>query len=86
MSRSTFKFLTRSGCHLCDEARPMVGLLVSRFGGVLDEVDIDANPGYRDIFDQRIPVILTPEDQVMAEGRIDKADLKRKLKRFSRGR
>ena len=84
MSRSTVKFLTRSSCHLCDEARPIVSRLVTRMGGAIDEVDIDANEVYLGDFGLRIPVVLTPEGDVVAEGRIEKRALKRQLRSYTK--
>ena len=82
MSRSTFKFLTRTSCPLCDEARPIVSTLITRIGGAVEEVDVDANEGYLGEFGLRIPVVLTPEGSVVAEGRIEKGALKRGLRSY----
>lgn len=84
MSRSTFIFLTRSSCELCDEARPIVARLVTRFGGAIEEVDIDANEAYLGEFGLRIPVLLTPEGDVVVEGRIEKKALRRQLRSYDK--
>ena len=50
------EFLTRSGCHLCDEARPLVQDAVRSAGGVVEEVDIDTDPALVHRFGEEIPV------------------------------
>jgi len=81
----SLRFLTRPGCHLCDEARPLVVDAVGRVGGTLQEVDIDQDQSLLIQFDLRIPVLLGPDDQVVAEGIIDdRRGLVRILRRLKR--
>lgn len=76
------KFLTRSGCHLCDEARPRVEKVVKSAGGVVVEVDIDADDALTRDYGLRVPVLLGPGDVVLAEGVIDVKTLRRALRRI----
>lgn len=64
------EFLTRSGCHLCDEARPIVTRATRWSGGHLSEVDIDEEDDLVRDFGLRIPVVRVG-GEVVAEGRIE---------------
>lgn len=67
------RFLTRRGCHLCDDA-----LRLLTDGGVeVDVVDIDGDDELRSRFDLRVPVVLDATGSVIAEGVITEADLRR---------
>lgn len=48
---------TRTGCHLCDEAKAAIGPLLREFGAVLREVDIDADEVLRQRYTNDVPVI-----------------------------
>jgi thiol-disulfide isomerase/thioredoxin len=78
------RFLTRSGCHLCDEARPTVEKVVAAAGGVVEEVDIDGDDALTRDFGLRVPVILGPGEIVLAEGLIEAGPLRRALRRLPR--
>lgn len=80
MSAFAVKFLTRKGCHLCDEARPGVVRTVCKLGGTAAEVDIDSSSALVLEYALRIPVVLGPEGHVLAEGRIDPKDLEKVLR------
>jgi hypothetical protein len=77
-----FEFLTRAGCHLCDQARPLVVDQVRRGGGEVREVDIDGVDGLLRDYGLRIPVLLGPDGAVVAEGVIDRRSLRRELRRY----
>ena len=49
-------FYTRTGCHLCDEARGVVERVCADLGERYDEVDIDTDPELRDRFTDEVPV------------------------------
>lgn len=68
MNSFSFRFLTREGCHLCDDARPVVHREARRAGVEIVEVDVDSDDDMVKIYGLRIPVILGPGDQVLAEG------------------
>jgi predicted thioredoxin/glutaredoxin len=66
--------VTRQGCHLCDEA-----LSVLRALGVEPELrDVDADDELYALYDWRVPVV-TVDGRVVAEGRIDKDEMRRAL-------
>lgn len=84
MSPSVFRFLARPGCHLCDDARPIVLRAVTRAGGVLEELDVEADDSLLLEFGLRIPVLLGPDGEVLVEGEIDRSALRRVVKRAMR--
>lgn len=57
--------VTRSGCHLCDEALGHLRVL----GHEPMLADVDADDHLHDLYDWRVPVVLV-DDRVVAEGRI----------------
>lgn len=85
MNEISVEFLTRSGCHLCEEAAPRVGRS-ARFAGVrVVEVDIESDDDLLRDFGMRIPVVRYG-GEVVAEGRVDPWALWRRLvvRRLSR--
>jgi thiol-disulfide isomerase/thioredoxin len=76
LSDFSLVFLTRSGCHLCEEAEPLVRRVAAEFGAVLEVVDIDADPDLQARYTTRVPVVLGPRDRVVGEGIIDEDDLR----------
>jgi hypothetical protein len=65
------RFLAREGCHLCDQARPLVGSVARRLGIPIEEIDVDEHDDLLVSYGLRIPVVLAPDDRVLAEGVID---------------
>ncbi len=49
-------FYSRTGCHLCDEARPVVARVCAELGQTWEEVDIDTDPALQDRFTDEVPV------------------------------
>ena len=80
MNNSVFRFLVRAGCHLCDEARPVVQKAVRRLGGTIHEVDIDTDDALTRDYGLRVPVLLGPGDIVLAEGNIETRPLRLALR------
>lgn len=62
----------------------MVVTAVARYGGAVEEVDVDGSDDIRERFGNRIPVVLGTDGTVIAEGRIEKRDLRRGLRRLRR--
>ena len=83
MNNSAFRFLIRPGCHLCDEARPVVEKAVGSVGGTIHEIDIDDDDALTRDFGLRVPVLIGPGDIVVAEGRIEARPLRRALRRLA---
>jgi hypothetical protein len=83
LNKSSFRFLIRPGCHLCDEARAVVEHEVARVGGTIDEIDIDAEDALTRDYGLRVPVLLGPGDIVLAEGKIEARPLRRAMRRLA---
>ncbi len=65
------QFLTREGCHLCDDA-----LLLLR-GVPLEVIDIDNDPALHAEFDERVPVVRDgATGNVLVEDRITEEQVK----------
>jgi hypothetical protein len=77
-------FVTRPGCHLCDEAEPVVRRAVERRGMRLRVVDLESDDELVRRFSWRIPVVLGPDGEVIAEGRIEERAFRRVLRRARR--
>lgn len=58
----------------------MVMSEVARVGGIVQELDVDTSDDLRDRFGERIPVVVTDDWVVIAEGRIEKRALRRSLR------
>lgn len=58
MSARTVTFLTRTGCHLCEQARPVLARICMEAGAELREVDVDADGELRAEYGDRLPVFL----------------------------
>ncbi len=54
----TVTLLTRAGCHLCEQARPLLTEVCAETGAELHEVDVDADPELRAEYGDRVPVFL----------------------------
>lgn len=69
------EFLTRPGCHLCHEALPIVEAAAKRARAEIRVVDIDRDDLLVARYGLRIPVVITPDGVVLAEGQIEKRAL-----------
>jgi len=49
-------FYTRTGCHLCEEARVVIEQVCAELGEEYDEVDIDTDPELVARFTDEVPV------------------------------
>lgn len=72
-------FLTRDRCLLCHEALPWVEARARRRGHALTVVDVDTDPGLRERFGERVPVVLRDGEVVLA-GRFTKREVRRALR------
>jgi hypothetical protein len=57
---------------------------VSRRGGTVQELDVDASEDLKERFGSRIPVVIAGDGSVIAEGRIEKRALRRGLRSLRR--
>ncbi len=65
---------------MCDDARPLVEWAAMKVGVVIDEIDVDDDDTLLSLYGMRIPVVLGPGDEVLAEGVIaDRRALERVL-------
>ncbi len=83
LSSFSVRFLTRPGCHLCDDARPIVEWAVRKADVGLEEIDVDGDDPLLSLYGMRIPVVLGPDDEVIAEGVIaDRRALRKAIARM----
>ncbi len=79
----TVTLYTRTGCHLCDEAKkPVARAVAATSGATLRIVDIAGHTALEARYGQRIPVVAIPtdgEERVLAEGKISDLRLRRVL-------
>lgn len=71
--------LDREGCHLCDEARPVVLAAASAAGTGVERLDVDADPLLRAAWGEQVPVVVV-DGTVVARYRVDAAALRRALR------
>ncbi|MEX2424359.1 MAG: glutaredoxin family protein [Acidimicrobiia bacterium] len=67
MNRISLEFLTRSGCHLCDDAAPAVRRAARALGGAVEVVDIEGDDAFTRDYGLRIPVVRL-DGVIIAEG------------------
>jgi glutaredoxin-like protein DUF836 len=73
------RLLSRSGCHLCEEMKGVVGPLVLARGGALEVVDVDSDPALAARWGDEIPVLLDSEGRVVAKARDSAAQIASRL-------
>ena len=55
---SLVTFVTRTGCHLCAQAEPLVTRAAEQAGVPLERRDVDADLGLRATYSDKVPVVL----------------------------
>jgi glutaredoxin len=73
------QMLTRSGCHLCEEAWKQLEAARQRHGFTLQTMDVDADPELVSQYGDCVPVVLV-NGQVRFRGRINPVLLARLLR------
>lgn len=68
-------FLTRAGCHLCEDAADVLSALQDRYRLDIVTVDIDADDDLVRDYGLQVPVVLGPDGSVLAEGVVTEAKL-----------
>lgn len=58
MAEARITLITRSGCHLCDEARTALARVRDRSGESWVEVDVDGDAALVREYGDRVPVVL----------------------------
>lgn len=71
---SPLSLVTRTGCHLCEEAEDLLAL----HAPFCRLIDVDGEELLREAYGLRVPVLITG-DTVLLEGRIAEPDLLRVL-------
>ena len=69
---------TRSGCHLCDEAKAAIAPILREFGMVLREVNVDEDEVLKERYGWDVPVIFIGRHKA-AKHRVDLAQFRRQL-------
>jgi glutaredoxin len=69
---------TREGCHLCEEAKSSILLLLAKYGATLREIDIDDDRTLLDRYTNDVPVVFLGAHKI-AEHRVDAGELRRAL-------
>jgi glutaredoxin len=72
------ELLSRTGCHLCDDARRLVERVASEAGVGWTEIDVDADPALRAEFGDLVPVVRV-DGKELGYWRIDEGRLRRAL-------
>jgi hypothetical protein len=73
-------FLTREGCHLCEDALPVVQAEADRAGSTVEVRDIDEDEQLRADWDYDVPVIIV-DGKVHAKHRVEAEQLRAALRR-----
>lgn len=71
--------VTRKGCHLCEQAEPVVARAAAEAGAAYEVRDVDADPADRERWTDKVPVVLL-DDVEHAYWRIDERVLRRALR------
>lgn len=72
------QYLTRPGCHLCEEALPVVRAEADRAGAVVEVRDIDEDERLCADWNDHVPVIIV-DGEVLATYRVTAAQLRQAL-------
>ncbi|WP_193103452.1 glutaredoxin family protein [Brachybacterium sp. FME24] len=75
-------YLTREGCHLCEDALPVVRAEADRAGTSVEVRDIDTDEALRAEWDYDVPVIIL-DGAVHAKYRVDAQQLRAALAKRS---
>jgi glutaredoxin len=73
---------SRSGCHLCEEAKTQIAPLLEEFGARLTEINIDEDPELRARYDYDVPVIFLGARK-SAKHHVDLVQFRRQLRSAS---
>jgi glutaredoxin len=78
VSRPLVTLYTRAGCHLCDDAKQVIAAARSHTEFDYEELDIDADPELRRLYNEEVPVIAIDRRKAF-KYRLDMSELLRKL-------
>jgi glutaredoxin len=74
---------SRKDCCLCDEMKGIVRLVAETRPLVLNEIDVDSEPGLREKYGDQVPVLFI-DGQKAFKYRVTERELKKKLTRRTR--
>jgi glutaredoxin len=69
---------SRTGCHLCEEAKKVIAPMLSEFGATLREVNIDEDAVLEERYGWDIPILFIGARKA-AKHRVDPAQFRRQL-------
>ena len=69
-------FLTRPGCHLCDEMEALLATELPQLGATYEAFNVDHDPGLRQRYGDVIPVLMR-DGKAVAKVRCSAAQLRR---------
>jgi glutaredoxin len=75
---SRLVLLSRTGCHLCDDARAVLEAVADELGVGWDERDVDGDAALADEYGDRVPVVLL-DGAEHSYWRVDEARLRAAL-------
>jgi thioredoxin reductase (NADPH) len=81
-STACFVLISRGYCHLCDEMREALALLVDGFTIDLKIVDVDANTDLLAKYDELVPVLLDAQGLELCHYHLDSVKVLEYLGRF----
>lgn len=79
-----FEFVTRRGCHLCDVMEGLVEEVFSAQSVDYERRDVDTDASLLRLYGESVPVLLR-DGKPVAKIRVDRAQLRRILRRSRRG-
>jgi glutaredoxin len=74
----TVTLIGKPGCHLCDDARVVIGKVAAELGAAVEERDINQDEELYRAYWEQIPVVLVDGEQ-HTFWRVDEARLRRAL-------
>lgn len=80
MNDFSLTFVTHEGCHLCEEALPVVARVSRRLRVPLQVVEMDDDDDLVRLYVYRVPVVLDSAGTVLAETRIEERGLRKAVR------
>ncbi|MDD5544427.1 MAG: glutaredoxin family protein [Acidobacteriia bacterium] len=73
------QFLSKPGCHLCDQAKPVVRRICEEFSLPWEDINIEKDPDFYEQYKEEIPVLLIDGKKIF-KYLVREEDLRRALK------
>lgn len=81
----SLRFVTRPRCHLCEDAAAVLERVAGRLRVPVETLNIEEDDALLREYALRIPVLLGPDGEVVAEGIFDERQLRKSVRRLKRG-